>query len=409
MVAYAPPYERDTAHRSGAGPPATARWEALGSSVVLRVTDSLSLPRASAILARELDAIDRACSRFRCDSDLSRVNALAGGPPVRVSRLLIEALQVALRAAELTAGDVDPTVGAALVFAGYDRDRSLLERPRGPRRAAERSETSRRPQRGDVAACGRPAGGGIAYPDRAPTDSEHCLPPAVEPAGRSATGPPTLTARLRRGYRTVALDPVLATVRVPRGIVLDLGATAKAWAADRGARAVWDAARCGVLVSLGGDIATAGPSPAGGWRIHVTDDHRSGPDAPGQPISISSGGLATSSTAVRRWRRGAETMHHIIDPSAGAPARGPWRTVSVAAADCVDANIAATAALVRGARAERWLERIGLPARLLAHDGEVLRVCGWPPDLPAHTPPPRGTTPRAHPLVAQPPRADDPK
>ena len=65
---------------------ATARWEALGSSVVLRVLDPLWLPRASAILTRELDALDRACSRFRPDSDLSRVNACAGGGPCRSRR-----------------------------------------------------------------------------------------------------------------------------------------------------------------------------------------------------------------------------------------------------------------------------------------------------------------------------------
>jgi thiamine biosynthesis lipoprotein ApbE len=322
---------------SDAGALATARWEALGTSVVLRVTDPAWLPRASAILARELDAIDRACSRFRPDSDLSRVNACAGGRPVRVAPLLIEALAVALRAAELTGGDVDPTVGAALILAGYDRDWRLLERPAGQ---------------------GHPLSSSVA--DRAPLV------------------PPTLTARLRSGYRTVELDPVLETVRVPRGIVLDLGATAKAWAADRGARAVQELARCGVLVSLGGDIATAGPAPAGGWRIHVTDDHRSGPGVHGQTIAIASGGLATSSTAVRRWRRGTATMHHIVNPADGAPVRGPWRTVSVAAADCTNANIATTAALVRGARAPQWLEQCGLPARLVAHDGEVLRVGRWP-------------------------------
>ncbi len=173
-----------------AGAPATARWEALGTTVVLRVLDPLWLPRASALLTRELDSLDRACSRFRPDSDLSRVNAHAGGRPVRVAPLLVEALQVALRAAELTHGDVDPTVGAALVLAGYDRDWRLLEpAPAGPRESSVECDS-------------RPA-------------------PAVVRVG------------LRSGYTTVELDPALHTVRVPRGVVLDLGATAKAWAADR--------------------------------------------------------------------------------------------------------------------------------------------------------------------------------
>ncbi len=310
---------------------AGARWEALGTSVVLRVTDSARLPQARAIVASELQRIDLACSRFRGDSDLARVNALAGGRPVRVAPLLISALQVALRAAELTDGDVDPTVGAALMLAGYDRDWSLLE----------------------------PA------------------PPQDRPALRTA---PVVHARLRSGWRTVQLDSARHTVQIPRGIALDLGATAKAWAADRAAAAVQCDCDCGALVAIGGDIATAGPAPDEGWRIHVIDDHRAQPDDHhGQTVSIQSGGLATSSTATRRWCHGSSTMHHIIDPATGAPAVGLWRTVSVAAGSCTDANIASTAALVRGdATAAGWLDRRGLPARLVDHRDGVLYVGDWP-------------------------------
>jgi thiamine biosynthesis lipoprotein ApbE len=322
---------------------ATARWEALGTSAVLRVTDPSALPAARVIVERELDAIDRACSRFRGDSDLSRVNAHAGGRPVRVAPLLIEALEVALRAARLTGGDVDPTVGAALVLAGYDRDWCLLDPP---------------------------APGAIAAPPR-----------------------PTVRVGVRRGYATIELDRANATVRVPRGVILDLGATAKAWAADRAARGAHEVCGGGVLVSLGGDIATAGTAPTGGWRVRVTDDHRAGTEASGQTLTISSGGLATSSTAVRRWRSGGATMHHIIDPATGAPTLGPWRTVSVAAADCADANSASTAALVRGDGALRWLAQMGLPARLVDHRGVVSIVAGWPAEQ---------TTGRSSPTTASP-------
>ncbi len=369
-----------TTRSTPAGALATARWEALGTSVVLRVLDPLWLPRASAILTRELDALDRACSRFRPDSDLSRVNACAGGRPVRVAPLLTEALQVALRAAELTDGDVDPTLGAALVLVetgtrvkdeclpasiGYDRDWRLLE--------------------------------------PAPAD-----PGARGPECDPRPAPPVVRVGLRSGYTTVELDPALHTVRVPRGVVLDLGATAKAWAADRAAQAIHAACGCGVLVSLGGDLATAGPTPTGGWLVHVTDDHRAGPLAPGQTVTIASGGLATSSTSVRRWRHAGATLHHLIDPATGVPVRGPWRTVSVAAASCADANTAATAALVRQARAPAWLEQFGLPARLVAHDGAVLTLADWPAASVAHRPRTRGTRPRAHALVGVPRHVDDP-
>jgi thiamine biosynthesis lipoprotein len=139
---------------------------------------------------------------------------------------------------------------------------------------------------------------------------------------------------------------------------------------------------------MGGAGPTAGAAPAGGWRVHVTDDHRSPASAPGQTVAIRSGGLATSSTTVRRWRRETRgrlpwtretaTMHHILDPRTGAPARTPWRTASVAAASCAEANIASTAALVRGEAAPSWLARLGLPARLVARDGATLRVGAWP-------------------------------
>jgi thiamine biosynthesis lipoprotein len=187
----------------------------------------------------------------------------------------------------------------------------------------------------------------------------------------------------------VQLDTAHATVHIPRGIALDLGASTKAWVADRAAARVCEACRCGALVSLGGDIATAGPPPADGWQIHVTDDHRATPAAPGQTVTILSGGLATSSTATRRWRHGSATMHHIIDPATGAPAVGLWRTVSVAADSCTDANIASTAALVRGdAAAAAWLQRCGLPARLVDHRDGVLCVGDWPAAAPAELPAP---------------------
>jgi thiamine biosynthesis lipoprotein len=303
---------------------------------------------------------------------------------VRVAPLLTEALLVALRAAELTDGDVDPTVGAALVLAGYDRDWRLLERAEDQLPAGDSLDTSCE-SGADAVGAGRSPARGVALTGPVPSRPG----PAV---GRPSIDPPVLTARLRTGYTTVALDPVLHTVRVPRGVVLDLGATAKAWAADRAARAVHAACGCGVLVSLGGDLATAGAAPAGGWRVHVTDDHRAGPLAPGQTVTVASGGLATSSTAVRRWRHDGATAHHLIDPAAGAPVRGPWRTVSVAAGTCADANTAATAALVRQARAPAWLDRLGLPARLVAHDGAVLSLAGWPADSVTHGRPVR--TPR---------------
>lgn len=315
---------------------AQAGWEAIGTTVVLKVTDERALEPARVILEREIGAIDRTCSRFRDDSDLTQVNRTAGHWTA-VDPLLIEALTVALRAAELTDGAVDPTLGGALVLAGYDRDWKLIERA---------------------------------------TEGGKCA--ASNPNTSFAASPPRLRLLARRAWRAVSLDSQNALVKIPKDVALDLGATAKAWIADRASETI--AARCdtGVLVSIGGDIAVAGPPPEAGWRIHVTDDHRDDVSAPGQTISIRSGGLATSSVTVRRWQRQREQMHHIIDPSTELPSRGPWRTASVAASSCVDANIASTATLAMGEDGLGWLEGQGLPSRLVAHDGRALALGGWP-------------------------------
>jgi thiamine biosynthesis lipoprotein len=329
--------------RSSDSEMASACWQALGTTVVLRVTDAHALPDARALVEAELDAIDRACSRFRADSELERINASAGRFMV-VGPLLREALQAAVRAAWLTDGAVDPTLGEAIVLGGYSRDFSELEHPPDalPAAATRRLDADRRP--------GTPA------------------------------RPPVVRARRASGWKLIEIGHDPPGVRIPAGVRLDLGATAKALAADRAAAAVHAATGDGVLVSLGGDIATAGPPEIGGWAIHVTDDHRAGPDAPGQTIAIAGGGLATSSTTVRRWLDGDRVMHHIFDPGTGQPVVSVWRTASVAASSCVDANIASTAALVLGQSAPEWLSERGLPSRLVSVSGEAHVVAGWPQD-----------------------------
>jgi FAD:protein FMN transferase len=288
------------------------------------VTRPQELQAARAIIDAELADIDLACSRFREDSELSRLNR-ADGAATRVSALLAEALEVALRAARLTDGDVDPTCGRALIELGYDRDFAQIS----------------------------PASTGT-FPTPAPVP----------------------------GWRRIGYEPLLRLVHLPQGVLLDLGATGKAWAADRCAAKAAGKLDCGVLVSLGGDVAAAGPAPAHGWQIRVTDDHAAPGGSPGQTVGIHGGGLATSSTTVRAWPLGAaqRMVHHIVNPATGQPAPSCWRTVSVAAATCVDANTASTAAIIRGQRAPQWLENLALPARLVATDGSVVRTAGWPAD-----------------------------
>jgi FAD:protein FMN transferase len=278
------------------------------------------LEEAQAAVEDVIAAFDRTCSRFRADSELSTLNARAG-TAVQASPLLLECLEAAVRAAHLTDGDVDPTVGEALVALGYDRDFAALE-AEGPSRSV-----------------------------------------SVVPVP---------------GWQTVHIDAERGTVTTARGVSLDLGATAKALGADRAAALASERAECGVLVSLGGDLSTAGAAPPQGWPVRVTDDHRAGVDAPGQSIILRSGGLATSSTTTRRWDTADGPVHHLVDPATGVNASAVWRTVSVAAASCLDANIASTAAIIRGRRAPGWLTEIGLPSRLVDVTGVVRHIAGWP-------------------------------
>ena len=197
-------------------------------------------------------------------------------------------------------------------------------------------------------------------------------------ARRTAAG--TAGDRDRGVWRSVELSERPAgRPRARPELQLDLGATAKALAADRGvARRAARPAAVGALLSLGGDIATCGPAPHGGWLVRVTDDHRDADDRAGQTITLASGGLATSSLVPRRWYHGGRAVHHVLDPQTGLPVRPVWRTASVAAATCADANIASTAALVLGREAPAWLAAHELPARLVTVDGDVETQGGWP-------------------------------
>jgi thiamine biosynthesis lipoprotein len=324
-----------------------ASFPAWGSTATVAASDSERLPEAVRAVQRVLEGFDLACSRFRDDSELNAINR-ASGRSIKVSPLMVEATLAGVRAALLTDGDVDPTLGSALVALGYDRDFTVGLGGTG-----------------DLSSTRDPVGTPV------PVGTGDLAGPRAQPGTRAFAAVP--------GWRTIRVDPEAGTVGVGQGVSLDLGATAKALAADHGAREAQHAAGCGVLVNLGGDLATAGPAPDDGWRVRVTDDHRSGPEAPGQWITIAGGALATSSTAVRRWRNDeGETVHHLLDPATGRPASAGWRTVSVAAATCLDANIATTAAIVRGDRAPNWLRSLALPARLVSDQGLALHVAGWP-------------------------------
>jgi FAD:protein FMN transferase len=301
---------------------AAADWTAWTCRVRVVVVDPAALEEARAVLTGTMAAVDRACSRFRPDSELAALEAAAGSW-TPVSPLLLELLSVALTAARATDGDVDPTIGASLTGLGYHRD---IE---------------------DIASVG-------------------CVVSVAAP-----------------GWRSIELDVAGGRARVAPGVRVDLGATAKAWTADAAAAAISRRTGSGCLVSIGGDVAVAGRPPEPGWRVRVEDvagHPDEPPSGPATVVLLRSGGLATSSTRARRWRRDGRWLHHLLDPRTGLPPVPAWRTVSAAAESCVAANTVTTAAIVRGGRVWPWLRSTEAPVRLVTVDGEVLTMGGWPAD-----------------------------
>ncbi|MFE3228667.1 FAD:protein FMN transferase [Nocardia sp. NPDC059228] len=391
---------------------ASAEWPVWSTTARVVVTDPAALRPARTLIRAHLAEVDAACSRFRPDSEIIRL-ARSAGQPVRISALLAGHLHAALGAARDTDGDLDPTIGTSLIALGYDRDFTLLL-PGSTARAAEdrpdaaarkpdsrtgirdladagtshevgrsiRGSQTRRPSAPAIAPLeGHHEEGGVA---REATSAERVTngEAGVDRRGEAGVGgrgrgpaglavPVALT--VRPDWTHVRLDGDLLSV--PAGVLLDLGATAKALAADHCAQVVADRLGCGVLVSLGGDIATAGPGPAGGWQVLVEDR----PGEPRSRIALPAGAaLATSSTLRRRWWRGGSLVHHIVDPRTGLAADPVWRTVSVAAGSCLAANTAGTAAVIRGRDALTGLRGKGFPSRLVSRDGEVITLCGWP-------------------------------
>jgi thiamine biosynthesis lipoprotein len=295
---------------------------------VVAVTDPDRADEALAMLTEDLLALDVACSRFRADSEIRRIEGTSGGRPVAAGPLLFAALEVACVVAVQTAGIVDPTIGSSLVELGYDRDFDEI---------------------GDVS----------------PT------------AFRPHPAP---------GWWQIRLDPDARTVAIPSGVHVDLGATAKAFAADRAAQRIASVLDGGVLVNLGGDVAVAGKGPRGGWSVGIAPRCTMALDDVEQVVAVFGGGLATSGTTARSWTRNGRLVHHIVDPWTGEQAPPVWSLVSTVAPSCVEANAWSTAAVVWGEDAVGNLGGLGVPARLERTTGEIVTVGGWPSDGVDHHP-----------------------
>ncbi|HZS01998.1 MAG TPA: FAD:protein FMN transferase [Chloroflexota bacterium] len=303
-----------------APPPHTARFPAMGCEMALSLAAGEDAAAARRLAAGRalVERAEARLSRFRPESELSRLNARAG-QPVAVSPLLWQAIAIALDGARRTDGLYDPTILDALEAAGYDR------------------------------------------PFAATLDGPA---PAAPPGAPGAS------------WRDVRRDAAARTVALPPGLRLDLGGVAKAWTAERVAARLARHGPC--LVDAGGDIAVRGCLPGqAGWPIGVADPRQ--PDADLALLLLRDRGVATSGVDFRRWQRGGQPQHHIIDPRTRRPAATDLLTATVVAADAAEANLHALVALLLGARdGLAYLGRQpGVEALLVRQDGRLLPTAGF--------------------------------
>lgn len=261
--------------------------------------DSDQAPEILAQAPAWFEAWEQALSRFRLDSELSRLNR-SNGRPTPVSETFWQVFQAALDAEAWTDGLVTPTIADSLFEVGYDRDFDLLAGARLPAHL------------------------------------------------------PTLTAV--RPLSAVEWDEAKRTIHLPEGIRLDFGGVAKGWAAHQ---AMLRLSEYGpALMNAGGDVASSGPLLNGGsWEITITNPFTRREEDSLGTILLRGEAVATSGTDHRRWQQGDFLRHHIIDPHTGLPAQTDVLSATVVAPTVLEAEAAAKSALIRGGLAGMaWLE-----------------------------------------------------
>ena len=299
-------------------PPLRHSFTTMGTMVTLiapRNAGQRTFRKAAASVEHVFGREDRRFSRFRPDSELSRVNA-AAGQWVEVSRPFAVLTERSLRAAEETDGLFDPTVLPALAAAGYDRDWADVEA-----RGDEEDE--------ELAAIRR---------EFAALMIEHS----------TACG----------AWREIELDGT--DLRIPERAALDFGGIAKGWTVDRAVGKLPDLRWA--IVNAGGDLRVVGTPPHAGLDVGIEDPRDARAEA--LRIGLCAGALATTSVTVRAWGDG---NHHVIDPRTSLPAMTEVVQATVWGETCADAEVWSKAALLRG---PEILDRVS--ASLILASGEVV-------------------------------------
>jgi thiamine biosynthesis lipoprotein len=273
-----------------------------------------------------LDRLEGLWSRFRPDSEVSRLNA-AGGRCMEVSAETIHLVGTAVEAWSVTRGAYDPTVLGDVLRAGYT----------------------------------------VSF------ESLRAVP----------TGPLT-HVEFRIGAAGIRIDPVAHTVELPPGVGFDPGGIGKGLAADMVVEELLAAGVQGACINVGGDLRVCGTppdsAPGSGWAIGVDDPFTDGSVA---VLGLAGGGVATSSRLLRRWTgAGGKPSHHLIDPRTGQPADSGLATVTVVAARAWQAEMLAKAVFVTGATAGAvLLDDFGAAGLLVTDDGSLLKTANLGPFL----------------------------
>ena len=256
-------------------------------------------------------------SRFLSDSDISLLNG-ASGRPVAVHPDTIRLLEHLAESWRRTDGDFDPTLLGPLAALGY-------------------------------------------HSSRTDPGNRTTLPPVVAPRGRPDE---------------VLVDRDRLVAALPAGTVLDPGGLGKGLAADIAAERLIAAGDTGpILVEIGGDLRVAGPAPVGGFTIDVWDPTR---HQPLHRIALSTGGVATSSTLLRRWERNGEPRHHLLDPARLVPAANGAVACTVIAGTAAWAETLTKIAFVRPfEEVVARLDGFGVAALVTADDGTEHTTRTW--------------------------------
>ncbi|MBI5297620.1 MAG: FAD:protein FMN transferase [Chloroflexi bacterium] len=292
-------------------------FRAMGTNMLACLdVDSDQVPDILAQVPGWFEGWEQTLSRFRLDSELSRLNR-SGGRPMPVSDALWQVFQASLDAAAMTDGLVTPTVAESMLEFGYDRDFDLLA--------------------------------GTHIPSRSPVLTEI------------------------RPLSTVTWDEPGRTLCLPEGVQLDFGGVAKGWAAHQAMLRLCEYGPA--LMNAGGDVASSGALRNGGsWEISIINPFTRREEDSLGTILLRGEAVATSGTDRRRWLQGGFLRHHIIDPHTGLPAQTDVLSATVVAPTVLEAEAAAKSALIRGSQAGiAWVDaEPSLAGLLILEDGQGL-------------------------------------